>query len=383
MPGALNQGPAMMTSITNLVRNRRGAAAAAFALALPFMLSGLALAIDYASFRVTHTRMQNAADAAALAAIADLSLDDAAKVEKALSMINANLPEEFGAVTTANDITLGSYTKEGVFTPAVGADVNAARVVAVRSPGRGNAVNRIFSMFISNEALTISTVAIAARPGNVAFEPPEVVSMQGTASHFNELWAYCYDPVNRVRRSDSMGLISNNNRRGPNTTTGMPLAPVATNSLREPSLDNWPTCDQPGDTVSLLLRTYENANANPSVLWTTRMNNRWTDITLTDGVQSSPLFGPGKLVETILCPSLELCTPTSAGGPANTMVVTRERMRIVPKVETKPCVPGSYLYYGFEDIPPPGGDQDYEDISLVLRCPSAGRLGGGKPRLVG
>lgn len=366
------------------MRDRRGAVAASFVLMLPLILSGMALAIDYSTFRLTQTRLQTAADSAALAAIDDLKWTDEEKVAKALAIIQANVPEDYGAVTTAADVTLGKYTKEGVFTPATGKDVNAARVVSIRSPERGNAVSRIFSVFISNEALTISGTAMAARPTNVFFEPPEVLTMQGTASHFNEIWAYCYDPVNKVRREETMGLIGNNNRRGSNTTTGMPLNGDTSKNLKEPSLNNWPNCDKPGDTVSLRLRTFEGANENPKVLWTTKENNRWTDISLDkDGVQSSPLFGPGKLVETILCPSKPLCTPTSSGGPADTMVVTKERMKIVPKVEAKPCEPGKFLYYGFEDIPPPGGDMDYEDIALLLRCPKAGQLGGGKARLVG
>jgi Flp pilus assembly protein TadG len=397
MPGAWKQGPAMMTSITNLVRNRRGAAAAAFALALPFMLSGLALAIDYASFRVTHTRMQNAADAAALAAIADLSLDDAAKVEKALSMIDANLPEEFGAVTTVNDITLGTYTKEGVFTPAVGADVNAARVVAVRSPGRGNAVNRIFSMFISNEALTISTVAVAARPGNVAYEPPEITVLDSTAGDFNELYAYCYNPDTRVR--GEMKLIANNNRRTDRRlypagdATGLPANSNPANNIQNPSTSNWPTCEEAGSSVSFYLRNYRNANGTPRNLWTTQVFHQYTDTQLVNGEEFSNLFRRddpatvatdermNNLVETILCDTADQCNPTIQGNLVNN---AEGRAKRPANVETRPCAPGKFMYYGWEDRPPSGAsDRDYNDITLQLRCPSAGQLGGGKPRLVG
>jgi Flp pilus assembly protein TadG len=387
----------MMTSIKSLLRNRRGAAAAAFALSLPVILAGMALAIDYASFRVTHTRMQNAADAAALAAISDLALDDAAKVEKALSMIDANLPDDFGAVTNAGDITLGTYTKEGVFTPAVGAAVNAARVVAVRSPARGNAVNRIFSMFISNEALTISTVAVAARPGNVAYEPPEITVLDSTAADFNELYAYCYNPETKVR--GEMKLIANNNRRTDRTlypagdATGLPANSNPANNIQIPSTSNWPTCEEAGSSVSFFLKNFRGANSNPSNLWRAAIHPHYTDTVLVEGQEFSNLFRRddpatvatdermNNLVETRLCDTADQCNPTK---PGNLIDNGEGKAKRPANVETRPCAPGKYMYYGWEDRPPSGSsDRDYNDITVQLRCPSAGQLGGGKPRLVG
>ena len=42
------------------------------------------------------------------------------------------------------------------------------------------------------------------------------------------------------------------------------------------------------------------------------------------------------------------------------------------------------MYFGWEDRPPSGGsDKDYDDITMVMKCPKAGILGDGKTRLVG
>lgn len=385
----VNQGLQTMISIRNLLRNRRGAAAAAFALSLPIILSGMALAIDYASFRVTHTRMQNAADAAALAAIGNLTVDDKGKVNKAVAMVNANLPEDFGDVTRNSDVTLGTYTKAGVFTPATGAAVNAARVVAERSAARDNAVNRIFSMFISDEAMVIRVVAIAARPGNVAYEPPEITVLDSDAHDFNELYAYCFDPATNTR--GELKLIANNRR--PNVTLSMfPQHPTdPTMNLKEPNTANWPACTGEGQSVSFHLRNFRGANQNRTTLWTTQVFNHFSDTRLTGGVESSVLFRKDdpattkvdeqklNLVETILCDTKSKCST----GTKDSIIPVRTG-KSPALYESRPCSPGKYMYYGWEDRPPSGSsDRDYNDITMQLRCPSAGALGGGRPRLVG
>lgn len=381
----------MMNALRNIVRDRRGAVAASFVLMLPVMLAGMAMAIDYSTFRITYTRMQTAADAAALAAIDDLSLSDAEKVQKALDIIGQNIPDDYGDVTKASDVILGTYTKDGVFTPAAGAAVNAARVASVRSAARGNEVNRIFSMFISKEALTISTVAIAARPVNVAYEPPEISVLDSTAHDFNELYAYCYDPATSTR--GEMKLIANNMRA--NVTLSMfPQHPTdSSQNLKQPDTANWPKCEGEGESVSFYLRNYRGANQTRTQLWAAAPKHEYTDTKLVDGQEISNKFKRddpltpsvderrNNLVETIMCDTKDLCDPSKA----NNMVGGGEGKKKDPaNVETRACSPGKYMYYGWEDRPPSGSsDRDYNDITIVLRCPSAGQLGGGKPRLVG
>jgi Flp pilus assembly protein TadG len=362
-----------------LWRDRRAATAISFALMLPVLVSGMGMAVDYSNYRLVQSRLQTAADVAALSAVADSKANAATKVSTALAYVSGNVPTDYGAVTTAADVTLGTYTTEEGFVPNNSAAANAVRVNATRSVARGNAAPRIFSMFISPNSLTISATAIAARPTNVFYEPPEVTTLQANAGDFNELYAYCYDPVTKVR--GPLNLIGNNNRRG--GITGMPLNSDASKNIKMPSTANWPTCTGAGQSVSFYLRNYIGANGSPNTLWTTTRNDYYTDTVLTGGVESSGLFGKGKLVETILCPSKDLCTPVESGGPANTMVASKEGVFRDALKETNPCEPGKYMYYGWEDRPPPGGDKDYNDMRMVLRCPKSGKLGDGEPRLVG
>jgi Flp pilus assembly protein TadG len=369
----------MFSSIRKLFRDRRGAVAVSFVVMLPIMLSGMALAIDYSNYRLAQTRLQTAVDAGALSGVAAANTTSTAMVTSAVNMVQWNVPADFGTVTQASDVTVGKYTATGGFVADNSAGANAVRVVAVRSTARGNAAARIFSMFISDQALTLSATAIAARPTNVFYEPPEVTTLQANAGDFNELYAYCYNPATNTR--GPLNLIGNNNRRG--GITGMPLNANPALNIQMPSTSNWPTCTQTGESVSFYLRNYINANGNPSVLWTTTRNNYYTDTRLTNGVESSTLFGAGKLVETILCPSKEQCTPVESGGPANTMIESSEGRGRTALMETRACEPGKYMYYGWEDRPPPGGDKDYNDMRMVLRCPKSGKLGDNAPRLVG
>lgn len=373
----------MFDPVISLWKSRRAATAVSFALMLPLMISGLGLAIDYSNYRLVQSRLQAAADLAALSALGDLKAAPEAKIATATDIAQQNVPSDFGTITTAADVTLGTYTKAGGFVAGgAAADINAVRVMAERSVARGNAAPRIFSMFISKDKLTISASAIAARPVNVFYEPPEVTTLQANAGDFNELYAYCYDASKGVAGRGPLNLIGNNNRRG--GITGMPLHPTdSSQNIKMPSTTNWPNCSGAGQSVSFYLRNFIGANGNPNNLWKTTVNNYYTDTVLTDGVESSGLFGIGKLVETILCPSKEKCTPIESGGPVDTMVASKEGVFRNALRETSPCEPGKFMYYGWEDRPPPGGDKDYNDMRMVLRCPKSGKLGGGIPRLVG
>jgi len=340
----------------------------------------MALAVDYSNYRLAQTRMQTAADAGALAGVGNLGGSSATPVSKAVEMVNWNVPEDFGDVTKASDVTIGKYDIATGFVPDSTAAANAVRVIAIRSKARGNAAQRIFSAFLNDEALTIKVTAIAAKPKNVFYEPPEVTTLQANAGDFNELYAYCYDATKGAAGRGPMQLIGNNNRRG--GITGLPLNLDPAKSIQMPSTSNWPTCTGAGESVSFFLRNFIGANGTPANLWKTTINNYYTDTTLTNGVESSTLFGKGKLVETILCDSKALCTPVESGGPANTNVASKEGVFRDALKETRACEPGKYMYYGWEDRPPPGGDKDYNDMRMVLRCPKSGQLGSSIPRLV-
>ena len=188
----------MFNALQRFLRDRRGAVAISFVAMLPIMVSGMALAIDYSNYRLAQTRMQTAVDSGALSAVAIANTTPGTMVSSAVGIVGQNLPTEYGGVTTSSDVTVGTYTTATGFVPSNAAGANAVRVIAERSTARGNAAARIFSVFLSDEAMTIRATAIAARPNNVWYEPPEVQTLDSDAWDFNELYAYCYDPSKPV-----------------------------------------------------------------------------------------------------------------------------------------------------------------------------------------
>ena len=175
-----------------------------------------------------------------------------------------------------------------------------------------------------------------------------------------------------------MKLIANNIRPGV-TLALFPTNPAGpSQNLKEPNTANWPVCQGNGQSVSFRLRNFRGANQNRSTLWTAEVFDHYSDTTLVNGVENSPIFGPNKLVETKRCDSSDKCNPQKSNSDIST------GPNRTASLETRPCGPGKFMYYGFEDRPPSGSsDRDYNDITVRLRCPASGQLGDGKPRLVG
>lgn len=382
--------------LRKLLQSRRGGAAMSFAVALPIMISGMGLAIDYSLYRLTHSRMQAAADAAALAAVADIASGADVMKASAVSLARRNVPDDYGNMTTLADITVGTYTEATGFVPGTGASVNAARVVAERSEARGNVVRRIFSVFISRTDLTVTAEAIAARPQTVFYEPPALTNLDNEAGDFNELYAYCYDTTGSGApdtRRTQMTLISNNLEAGSNAISRS--SNVITANPPEPEALVWPRCEGRGQTLSFRLRNIRHAKSigelwrNPGRSPGRPEHNHYTDTTVSNGRETFAGLGTA-LVETVRCDTLDKCDTRRPGH-----VIPPQQSNRNPQVAAQPCEPGKFMYFGWEDRPPGQSganrnwtdpawtDRDYNDIVVVVRCPRNGRLGDGKPRLVG
>lgn len=78
------------------------------------------------------------------------------------------------------------------------------------------------------------------------------------------------------------------------------------------------------------------------------------------------------------CATETECQKISKGG------VVPEGKNRTPHLKKRPCVPGSYMYYGWEDRPPGSGwtDADYDDITFILKCTADGTEPEGPARLV-
>jgi hypothetical protein len=343
-------------SLRALWRDERGAVALLGALLLPVLVGAGALVVDLGQYRLANNRMQSAADAGALAAVQYLS-DQPDAIEAAVEYAGRNVPESFGEVTRVEDVTFGSYDPASrAFTPST-ENVNAIRVTARRDAGRGNAAPRLLSAIWGDEGVAISATAIAARTVTSVYERPELTNLNNEAGDYNIVHAYCFDqhgtgPV--ASRRSQMTAIAHN-IRGAVTYT-------------------WPEC-RPGETMSFRLQNFisSRANAEAKRPITGKENNYYSDTIVEDGRET---FGTGvrKIIETVRCDSLQECKSQREGG-----VVPFGRNRR-PVLETRPCVPGKYMYYGWEDRPT--GDADFDDIVFVMKCPTGRDVAYGASRLV-
>jgi hypothetical protein len=365
---------------------------------MPAVLGGLALAVDVSLYRISYSRMQVAADSAALAALQTMAKGGDAKV-RALEIVGGNVPEAYGEVMKNGDIEVGTYSTATGFVAGGGANANAVRVVAMRSTSRGNAVPQIFARLFNMASTDINVQAIAARPMNVFYEPPELTNLDNEAGDFNELYVYCFDSTGTgtaESRRSQMTLMSSNmpsNRNVVSESGGIVTAnPPAAEELA------WPDCNQEGQTLSFRLRNVRHVKSQRA-LWADperEINNRnpgrpehnhFTDTVIVEGKETFPGL-ERQIVETVRCDTLDKCNTNKSGH-----IIPSGRNR-TPTVSDTACSPGKFMYFGWEDRPqdvegangswldPAWTDRDFNDIVVVMRCPRSGTLGDGLARLV-
>ncbi len=407
----------MRQALHRLGRNEKGAVAVIFALMTPAIMAGLALTIDISMYRIAHSRLQAAADAAALAGLQTMVAGGDAS-SRAIAIAGDNVPSDYGNIVTANDITIGTFSSENGFVPGAGADVNAVRVVAMRNEGRGNAVAQIFSQLFTDQRANINVEAIAARPINVFYQPPELTILDNEAGDMNEMYVYCYQTQGTgtpASRRTQMTLIANNmpaNRNVVNESRNAVVdanrapAPTGTSQGRvnanPPSKDDlvWPRCNEEGQTLSFRLKNIRHAKSNTQ-LWNNpgaTISNKtprrpvydhYTDTAINNGAESFAGLTGKTILETVRCDTLSKCDPSK---PNNAIGAPKKNK--TPRVDTSGCEPGKFMYFGWEDRPggpgakgdwldPDWTDKDFDDIAVVMRCPRSGQLGDGRARLVG
>jgi hypothetical protein len=380
----------------SLLKSQKAATAVIFAISVPVIVGGSALAIDLASFRMVQSRMQSAVDAAALSSVMQIA-QNGPVASTAVAMVDGNVPSSFGHPTSGADVTVGTYSKANGFVPGIAANNNAVRVYAERSPARGNGVGRIFSMLWGNSQITVATTAIAARPANAFYEPPEGAILDNEAGDYNEMYAYCYDMTGAgtpASRRSQMTLIANNLPAGQNIVT----ISGGVITANPPQTMPWPTCNAKDQSLSFRLRNIRHVKSNPQ-LWANPNAtvegrqpgrpelNHYTDTMVSNGVEAFD-SNTSKILETVLCDTSDKCDPSKAGT-----IVPKGKQRATPSRASNPCQPGKFMYFGFEDRPGPsyGGswldatwtDFDYDDIAIRMKCPNSGKLNDPWPRLVG
>lgn len=324
-----------------------------------FLLFGAA--VDYNRTAGFREYARSASDAAALSiANADTPDDGAA----AINSLKQRLTAKYGPMTQNVTVTGSWAGTSSTYTIQVAGDLKAYFLPAV--PG------------LNKQALPIKMeIKVERIPAQYETQPPTMSQLSPEAADYNRVYMYCYNP-DRKNEADK-------GRRD--------MRPIADNG--DPGLDyssyGRPTCGS-GELVSYKLRNVRNARADRST-WDPRSSSDsnfytrqevyeyYTDTTIDRGtrVMTNNLTG-GKinssgtvtsavdtqrypLLETILCDTEAQCKSQDKGGILPNNHVTGRN----PQTATGGCAQGKFMYYGYEDRP--GGDQDYDDIRLVISCP--------------
>ena len=338
-----------------------GGAALLFALALPVVLGFGALVVDIGNARLVRGQMQSAADAAALAASQVLT-DRTTATARAVTYATNNVPSSYGEVARKSDVEFGYYDAGAKVFTANASATNAVRVSLRRDPGRGNAVAQFFAPILGVEATAITVSAVAARFLRTTYGTPILKDRGFEAGDYNEIYAYCYDSATKKRTGEV--LIHRN------ITPAMKIAD-----------SDWPSCSGKTQAMSFRMRNIRDSRSTVQAGGKPKgaEYNYYSDTTR-DSAGSETFTGLGgkQIIETMRCATETDCQKISRGG-----VVPEGRNR-TPNIEKRPCVPGSYMYYGWEDRPPGSGwtDADYDDITFILKCTASGTAPEGPARLV-
>lgn len=228
-------------------------------------------------------------------------------------------------------------------------------------------------------------IAVATTVNRVAprYEtaPPSFTQLSPEAADYNRIYLYCFSSDKKRQQDSDRG------RRG--------VTAIADNA--EPPTDYSgnipPTCGE-NEAPSYMLRNVRNARTS---------RNKWDDsredvfIYYTDTVidtgtltqkmnlTGSQVFRNGSttpvdtvrfpMLETIVCDTQSNCVSQSRGG-----ILPNNHISHRPQSSQKSCEEGKYMYYGWEDRP--GGDEDYDDIRIVVSCPKQVKVADKKLKIV-
>ena len=141
---------------------RRGKVVVLFALMLPIFLGLGAFAVDIGRISLTQSKLQAAADAAAIAAVEELpDLRSVRRAVKKVSRFNLGLTKN---ILKNADIKFGTWDGDNqTFTKTSIFEANAVRVTAQLSDARGNALTHFFGGFVGVSDSDVIATAIAMR----------------------------------------------------------------------------------------------------------------------------------------------------------------------------------------------------------------------------
>jgi hypothetical protein len=336
----------------NFLNNRNGNVALTMAVVALPVLGAVGAAVDYTRASNVRSFAQAQADAAALSG--------ALNGESALEHARATIGERHA---------IDGLVVNGTWLSDVDFRVDVEGRVPVTVLGA-------VPFFPQEIPISTSATVRVAEP-RMVYNPPTVSELDYDAGDYNRVYVYCFYPEK---------VTGNGNGNYKHARTDM--VPIADNGGTVYEFE-MPRCDA-GGYMSYKLLNVRLARTQPH-LWDDPSATRFeffTDTQWNDqNVEQYDIKCEGKhcnnepaqgwnVLETVLCDTKEECVPASQGG-----IIPEGRDR-EPQRANKPCEPGKYMYYGWEDRPPgmsgPSDhwtdiawtDRDYDDIRVVIGCPS-------------
>lgn len=344
-------------------RDDKGNVAVLFGLlALPVLgLAGAAL--DYSRANALRTELRATADSTAIAIVLAQDHERAAFLkDQARAAIMARHDGRLENVTVT-----GTWVDEMHYRIDISADI--LTTLAAAMPGLPR-------------SLTAGVETVVRRPPMVqVMPPPEFRQLNHEARDYNRVYSYCFNP-------DRAGEADNGRRN---------FVPLADNASPPTEYDEGFASCGPGEYISFKLRNVHVARENPE-RWddpsrrvyiyfadatinpeTGVLEHEFSGYRLHNGWRYEEMNLVKRNLETVVCETLEVCVREDEGGILPNYATHRD-----PEIADEPCEPGMFMYYAWEDRSQGYGwtDYDFNDIRLVIGCPTFEEAGGGLIRVV-
>lgn len=352
-------------------QNREGNFALFAALSMVPLIGSVGVAVDYSRATNARSYAQAQADAAALAAA---QVGPSGDITPYLDRLQETLTDRYQL--SSLDVN-GNWISQTDLRVVVEAGVPVTFLSAI-------------PMFPTEVAVVAATTVRIAEPSYV-YTPPTVSELDYDAGDYNRVYVYCFDPEKVTGQGKGKGNFKHAR------TEPIPIADNGGTTYKF----EMPRCEGEAR-LSYKLLNVRLARTQPH-LWDDSAATRfefYSDATLDEnGAEVYDIKCYGKhcnqtpaqgwnILETVLCDTEAECKPKSQGG------IIPEGKNREPQRAKQACSPGKYMYYGWEDRPPgmsgPSGnwtdiawtDRDYDDIRIVIGCPSLDKVEDRMVRLI-
>jgi Flp pilus assembly protein TadG len=345
-----NQMNTLLKLLKSLRSDNRGNVAVIFGFSVVPVLGLAGGAVDLSQSQRDVAGLQSAFDAAAIAGVRQAALGSAAVTLTAQNYLAANLPPRLKSYPVSVTVSDGGKT------------------VLIKTNGAVMQTNFLGILGMNTLNVFAKAKATSTTIETVTSKKPITAQLDPEAGDYNRMYVYCYDDARR-----------NQADKGRSQMTA-----IADNAGTTYNF-NMPSCKS-GETFSYRLYNVRNArtkpwlweSATPGTLiqnnaadwadpWSGNASyNYYSDTRMTGGVPTHQFSNGMPILETVICKNLGQCKSKGEGGilPSGT--------NRTPQQATEACSPGKYIYFGWEDRPPGYGwtDSDYDDIRVIVECPS-------------